>query len=321
MCLTDTLNDPLARRPFRTSVTLTSQDRRCVLNDGLVDSGCVGAYTVINEALVPRICEELQIEPLPLSKPKPLRGFDGKLAKRPITHCLLPNLEVHGHKESTCPMLIAPLGQHDLILGKPWMNKHGVLLDMLRDKILFVPGRCSHDGNTVSLDKDLTFVSATPRLPIPCVEDASDGDQDLSSSESDDFVLGSPRKRTLTSPKPLKSHRKSNPGNLDICEISADAFHLNAKNKANRLFSLTINETYNLPVPPPPREPRIPRNQPCICSSETKYKRCCGSHTRDESTADIREATALTPEEIKQRLPVEYHDYVDVFNRNSGTVG
>lgn len=34
------------------------------------------------------------------------------------------------------------------------MNKHGVLLDMLRDKLLFVPGRCEHDGNAVILTPD-----------------------------------------------------------------------------------------------------------------------------------------------------------------------
>ena len=38
------------------------------------------------------------------------------------------------------------------------MNKHGVLLDMLVDKILFVPGRCDHDGNVISFVEELTFI-------------------------------------------------------------------------------------------------------------------------------------------------------------------
>ena len=83
-----------------------------------MDSGCTGAYTVINKSLVPAICEALHLEPLPLSRPKPLRGYDGQIAKRPITHYLLPTVTVEGHREGTCPMLIAPL-KHDMIVEKP----------------------------------------------------------------------------------------------------------------------------------------------------------------------------------------------------------
>lgn len=159
MCLMDTPNDPLARRPFRTTATLFAGEQSHVLKDTLADTGCSGAHLVINEALIPSICEQLQIEPVPLSRPKPLRGYDGKLAERPITHCIFPGLSIDGHREGTCPMLIAPL-QHDLILGKPWMNKHKVVLDMMKDKILFLPGRCEHDGNTTSAPADLPFSPA-----------------------------------------------------------------------------------------------------------------------------------------------------------------
>lgn len=101
--------DPLARRAFRATSTLASGKRKHVLEDSLVDCGCTGAHTVINEAIIPEICEKLGIEPLPLSTPEPLRGYDGQLSKKPITHFILPALIVNGHRESTCPMLIAPL--------------------------------------------------------------------------------------------------------------------------------------------------------------------------------------------------------------------
>ena len=137
MCLADTPNDELARRPFRISGILSSQGRRTSLANGLVDSGCSGAHTVINESLVPRVCEELGLEPYPLPKSKPLRGFNNKLAKKPITHCLLPTLIIQNHSEFIYSMLIASLGQYNFILKKPWMNKYRVLLDLLRDKLLF----------------------------------------------------------------------------------------------------------------------------------------------------------------------------------------
>ncbi len=52
------------------------------------------------------------------------------------------------------------------------MNKHGVLLDMLQDKILFVPGRCDHDGNAASAAKNFNFLP--PKAPMGTAVDQSD---------------------------------------------------------------------------------------------------------------------------------------------------
>ena len=51
---------------------------------------------------------------------------------------------VQGHSELLAPMLVTKLGQHLLILGKPWMRKHGVIINMSYDKITFWPGHCKH---------------------------------------------------------------------------------------------------------------------------------------------------------------------------------
>lgn len=177
VCLAAAEEDELGRRPFSAPVTVSSRGFELILT-GLVDGGCSGAHTIINESIVDDVCEKLRIEPVPLSRPKPLRGFDGKLSRKPITHMILPSLTVQGHKEASCPMLIAPLGQHDIILGKPWMNKHGVILDILRDKILFAPGRCDHDGNATLVLEDLTFVLPKNQLPKPTIKDADEIDPD-----------------------------------------------------------------------------------------------------------------------------------------------
>ena len=42
------------------------------------------------------------------------------------------------------PMLITKLDQHPVILGKPWMKKHGVILDIKNDQFTFWPGHCQH---------------------------------------------------------------------------------------------------------------------------------------------------------------------------------
>lgn len=318
VCLTDTPNDPLARRPLRIAVTLFSSGRNYVLKDTLVDSGCTGAYTVISEALVPAICERLQVEPVPLSVPKPLRGYDGQLSKKSITHCILPGLDVNGHREGTCPILIAPLG-HDMILGKPWMNKHGVLLDMLKDKVLFVPGRCCHEGNKASTPEELAFVP--PPTPLPpaailkrpppptCISEheseSSEWDTESSTSSS-----ASRRKKKLPTPRAAKEQRAKHPDMLDIHEVCAASYYNYARDKECRLFALTITNDGPMLEKRPKRGPRIKPNIPCPCGSNSKYKKCCGFNTVKLSNAEV-----LDPEEIKRKLPTEYHDYLDVFDR------
>ena len=54
-------------------------------------------------------------------------------------------------------MFIAPF-IYNMILGKLWMNKYGVLLDMMKDKILFVLDRCNHDGNEILIAEDLAIL-------------------------------------------------------------------------------------------------------------------------------------------------------------------
>ena len=57
---------------------------------------------------------------------------------------------MRNHTKSLAPLLITKLGQHPIILGRPWMKKHGVLLDMIYDSITFSSGFCTHLGTSLS---------------------------------------------------------------------------------------------------------------------------------------------------------------------------
>ena len=132
----------------------------------LLDTGATGV-AFIDEAMARHVCNVLKISILPLTKPKPLKGFDGKPA-RPITHAIYPTLTVKGHSELLASMLITSLGQHPIILGKPWMRKHGVILDMSCDKLTFWPGHCQHSGARKVLNESsvLPVKELAPTLKI-----------------------------------------------------------------------------------------------------------------------------------------------------------
>ena len=119
-------DDLFAPEPLVTPCTLFNNTKRNTVK-ALVDTGATG-YAFIDKTTAHIICENLGINPIPLLRPKPIKGFDGHLATRPITHAIYPGLTVQDHSELTAPMLITPLGQYPIILGKPWLNQHGVVL-------------------------------------------------------------------------------------------------------------------------------------------------------------------------------------------------
>ena len=78
-------------------------------------------------------------------KLKQIQGFDGRAAK-PITHAIYPTLTIGTHHENFAYLLIRNLGNHPMILGRSWMKKHGVIIDMTNNFLAFWSGHCTHIG-------------------------------------------------------------------------------------------------------------------------------------------------------------------------------
>ena len=108
----------LARRSFRITITLSSQNKQITLINSFVNCECIKTYIVINEIIVFEICKQLQIESYSLSKLKSLRDYDEQLIKKSIIYCLLFILNVHDHKKNLCLILIIKIKQYNLIFEK-----------------------------------------------------------------------------------------------------------------------------------------------------------------------------------------------------------
>jgi hypothetical protein len=59
----------------------------------------------------------------------PVKGFDGQEGT-PITHLMFLNLQIGERRFLQEPMLITELGQHDMILGRNWLAKQDIWLDV-----------------------------------------------------------------------------------------------------------------------------------------------------------------------------------------------
>ena len=131
------------RRALLVACTLSSGNKKLVVNV-LLNTGCTG-YALVNRGIARVLYNRLDIEPQPFLKTKTITAFNDQPAEQ-ITYGVYPCLEVAGYRELTSPLLITNLGKHNMILGLPWMEAHGVVLDLHQRRLLFKENVCTHTG-------------------------------------------------------------------------------------------------------------------------------------------------------------------------------
>jgi len=94
-------------------------------------------YMIIHINLVDKVCKELKIQFISLTKEKLIKEYDEKIFKKTITHKILSNLIIESYKKLTVSMLIADIDHHEVILEKSWINKNEILLNMQINVIVF----------------------------------------------------------------------------------------------------------------------------------------------------------------------------------------
>ncbi len=93
---------------------------------------------IIHINLVNRVCKELRIQFISLTKEKLIKEYDEKIFKKTIIHKILLNLIIESHKKLTVSILIIDIDHHEVILEKSWMNKNEILLNMQINIIVFL---------------------------------------------------------------------------------------------------------------------------------------------------------------------------------------
>ena len=83
----------------------------------LVDKCTIG-FGFIDKKFAKIVCHILEMQPQRSTKPKPIQGFDGRVAKS-VTHAIYPTLSVRKHTKSLTPLLSTRLSQQPMIFGHP----------------------------------------------------------------------------------------------------------------------------------------------------------------------------------------------------------
>ena len=200
------------------------------------------------------------------------------------------------------------------------MNKYEIILNMFKNKILFIFKRCEYNNNKILITKNLSFLPTTSSIIItrpfkPTFKNESNKDN-FNINHLKDI---SNKKRSILTLKTLKKKMIKKSNLIDITKIDALIYYHLTRNKKNKLFSLTMNEIYDTSCEPSStktiqKNNRIPLNKSCSCDSENKYKKCCESYTL--KTVQINNVKVLILQKMLNKLSVNYHNYANVFNKS-----
>ena len=215
-------------------------------------------------------------------KPKPIRGYDDQLSRKLITHVIYPGIVIQDHRELTAPLLITELRQHPLILDKTWLNTHGVVIDMKEDRLRFLPGRYQHDVPLKMTSERLREPELIPEIVRPRITSIlkRPPKKQPPNEEEDILYLKTPAKRTP------KIGTENGIKEIKIAIIGAAAYQRLAQDPTIKTFSIT----------------------PCQIDRILESINLC----------QISEMQ--TPEEVKDKLPLEYYDFLDVFDRKKAEI-
>ena len=174
------------------------------------------------------------------------------------------------------------------------MNKHEVLLNIIKNKILFISRRYEYNYNITFNYSDLSFISNTTYTSI----------------------LRTILKYSLISIVEDKTIKDINSllkdQNINILEVEVVVYYRLTRDKNNKLFSFIINKNNIASLTSrTSRNLYILINKLYLYESKRKYKKCYKSNT----LIYINKTKILTHKEILVKLLLKYYNYINVFNR------
>jgi len=271
---------------FFTSKSLTTE---CVLSSNeisyslksLIDIKAAD-YSFIDKLIAQNVCDHLQIESLSLIKLKSIREFDDHYAKKLITHAIYLNLTVQDHMKRFVFMLITQLDQHQMILEKTWMNKIEMTIDMKDDCFQF----SSFEAHIKASIKAHSTILSNKKIAIE--QKSSISTQILKRSTSSVVTQLSEKSSSFSKiVKLFNSVKSSSFDSMNIAMIEAAAYKSLVKWLNVTTFAIIITKIDWLL--------KTVRNK-----------------LEDVNLQELSHEKIL--KEVKAKLSLKYHDYLDVFD-------
>jgi predicted aspartyl protease/transposase InsO family protein len=268
-----------------------------IATKALIDTGANG-FAFIDTRFALLVGKHFGLKSIRLKKQCTVRGYDDKNST-PITHALPVNLMIDGRRQLKIPMLAVNLGKHDIILGRQWLKKYGILPDCSRNRLLWpedrtFPDEVTQKGTIVlpkrilerpkDTDKNREHQADMERRDrLMNLADEQGRYQPPRTQAADYRASMNKMERALYKPeKPtLERTEKRRLPEIDILAISKSAFERYAKEKTSEIF---VTSVYDI-------EQVIQEKKHAITEAEEQ--------------------------EIRRTLPTEYHEFIDVFSKQA----
>ena len=92
--------------------------------------------TFIDESLMSELCERFDIQSISLSKSKSIRLYDEISDRKSITYALYTLIMIQEHKNEMMSLLITCLEQHKIIIENLWLKRNQILIDSANDWLI-----------------------------------------------------------------------------------------------------------------------------------------------------------------------------------------
>ncbi len=277
------LNDFFASKSLTTECVLSSNEISYSLKL-LIDIEAAD-YSFIDELIAQNVYDHLQIKSLSLIKLKSIREFDDHYAKKLITHAIYSNLTVQDHMKRFVFMLITRLNQHQMILEKTWMNKIEMTIDMRNNRLQFSSFEAYIKA---SIKAHLIFLSVIKKIAIE--QKSSTSTQILKRFISSVITWLSEKSSSFS--KIVKSSNSVNFASsfdsMNIAMIETAAYKSLVKRSNVTTFAIIITKINWL--------------------LKTARNKSENVNLQELSHEEILK-------EVKAKLSLKYHDYLDVFDR------
>ena len=197
------------------------------------------------------------------------------------------------------------------------MNKYEVVLNMKKNKILFISKRYKHNNNKVLIFENLSFLPIISFIIIisfkSTVENSNKKSSNVNSSKDT-------RKKSTSIFKTFKKKMIQKFDFLNIVEINVSIYYYLIRDKENKLFSLIINKIYDIFIKSfkilssMKRDNRISINDSYLCNFRIKYKKCYKFYIFKNS--QINNIEILISQKMLNKFSIDYYNYANFFDKS-----
>ena len=218
------------------------------------------------------------------------------------------------------------LGQHLLILGKPWIRKHGVILDMSYDKLTFWPEYCQHSDSLPTAVNTLVELylstsahlrtSATmllaPHVNNPTTSSTAPAEPQNMHTKAKNSK-NSKKLNVIETPQAIPGMRPTYQGVSKLADKEGEKYMVSAK---RILKPVTVPKPkVELADETKPINLAFIGGAPFTYLAKQKDVEIFAISMRDIEY-QLEKATK-TPTDPKTMVPEEYHEFLDVFSKEA----